>query len=79
MVPKFHELPIVDDGYTVAQALHYFQHVRGQEHGGAAADLIQQDVLRQPGTDPHYSLVCSCAGAVGDGMGKRLLATDEGR
>ena len=32
-----HQLAIVDDGHAVAKPLHHFQHVRCQEHGGAAA------------------------------------------
>ena len=32
---------LVDDGHAIAEALHYFQHVRGEKDGGAALHLVE--------------------------------------
>ena len=42
-----HQLAFVDDGDAVAQPLHHFEHVRGEEDGGAVAHLFEQDILHQ--------------------------------
>ena len=47
-VPHVTMRAVIDDGHAVAQALHHFEHVRGQKDGGAAPHLVDQDVLHQP-------------------------------
>ena len=41
----------MDDGDAIAEAFDDFEDVRGEEHGGSAADAVEEDVFHEAGTD----------------------------
>ncbi len=51
MLPSATMRPLIDDGGVIAEALHHFKDVRGEEDRCTVMDLIEQDVFHQTRAD----------------------------